>query len=551
MLEFAKKLSFNEDTDDDILYIENVDSYHPDYAKYAPRWEKARDIIEGEDEIKALGKRETYLPRLSGHTNTSEGKADYNSFVEYAELYNATGRTVEAYRGLLNRKLPLIRTPKKMEEMLDHITIKDESIYTFLEQMETEIITTNRVGIFIDYPYYDNANGPLTKDRAEKLNMTPYLSMYTTESIINWSESRINNKIVTDMVVLKEVDYVRTTAFAPEEITTYRILELDEEGYYRQVIVQDMTISNNTGSQKRGTYSVVKDTVYPMQNGEYMTYIPFYPVTAQGITWDLSKSIIEDLVNVNIAHYRDTAFHQKAIAWTASPTAVFSGLPDDSPSIGIGSSQAIVIAPGGTAKYLEYEGRGLTDIANALEKKEVQMAVLGAKILGAEKRGVESGLAATVHRAGEQGILADVANSVGTAMTKALKIIADWAGISYQYSKIRVDINKDFTPVPIDANTIVALSKEVDAGHISYESYVWALQRGEIIPSDTTPAEELKAIKRTHTPMIKSSKQNIAYVNKKDNFEYLEADEEDDSGVGGNQMTPEPQNLGINNSPEE
>lgn len=511
------KTQIDKENENEILYIDGIDYLHPEYVRYHDRWQKIRDVIEGQEALKNPAVSEKYIPRLSGHTYTLQGQQSYESFVNYAELYNATGRTVDAYRGLLNRKLPSVTAPDALEYVLDDFTIKGESIYTFIEQLEVELITTNRVGIFVDYPYVD-PESRLSKADMARMNMNPYATMYPAESIINWEETRINNKIVTSLVVLKEVDYVRINSVMPMEQITYRVLELDDNGFYRQIIVQPeyMNTSESNYNRVQGSRYIVKDTVYPRQNGQYMRYIPFFPVTAQGVTWNMSKSVIEDLVNVNIAHYRDTAFHQKAIAWTASPTAVFSGLPDDVPSVSIGSEDAILIAIGGTAKYLEYEGKGLEDIANALQSKENQMAILGAKILANTAGKVESGEAALIHRAGEQGILADIATTVGVAIEKALGIIASWKGLKPAKGEIKIEINKDFTPGVMDANTILALGKELDEGRISYESYMYALQRGEILPPERTPDEEKRLISNRFKGTAISKETLVKYLDKKD-----------------------------------
>lgn len=517
ILDLAKIQIAKEENEKDILYLDGIEYLHPEYKRYYDRWQKIRDVIEGQEALKNPAVSEKYIPRLSGHTYTLQGQQSYESFVNYAELYNATGRTVDAYRGLLNRKLPSVTVPDALEYVLDDFTIKGESIYTFIEQLEVELITTNRVGVFVDYPYVD-PESRLSKADMARMNMNPYATMYPAESVINWEETRINNKIVTSLVVLKEVDYVRINSVMPMEQITYRVLELDDNGFYRQIIVQPeyMNTSESNYNRVQGSRYIVKDTVYPRQNGQYMRYIPFFPVTAQGVTWNMSKSVIEDLVNVNIAHYRDTAFHQKAIAWTASPTAVFSGLPDDVPSVSIGSEDAILIAIGGTAKYLEYEGKGLEDIANALHSKENQMAILGAKILANTAGKAESGEAALIHRAGEQGILADIATTVGVTMEKALGIIAAWKGLKPVKGEIKIEINKDFNPGVMDANTILALGKELDEGRISYESYMYALQRGEILPPERTPDEEKRLISNRFKGTAISKETLVKYLDKKD-----------------------------------
>ena len=91
------------------------------------------------------------------------------------------------YRGLLNRKLPSVTVPDALEYVLDDFTIKGESIYTFIEQLEVELITTNRVGVFVDYPYVD----------PDRLSKAGYGS-YEYESICHHVSCREYHKLGRD-----------------------------------------------------------------------------------------------------------------------------------------------------------------------------------------------------------------------------------------------------------------------------------------------------------------------------------------------------------------
>jgi hypothetical protein len=161
-----------------------------------------------------------------------------------------------------------------------------------------------------------------------------------------------------------------------------------------------------------------------------------------------------------------------------------------------------------------------------LTKKEQLMAILGAKILANTQNGVESGEAALIHRAGEQGILADIATTIGTAVKKAILIICSWRNVNASPKDIVVDITKDYTPVVMDANTVTALSNELNHGNISYESYMWALQRGELLPPDRTPTEERELIKQSRTGTVVSKDSKITYLNKDDADDILGRDDD-------------------------
>ena len=65
-----------------------VNSTHPDYDVNLPAWTRARDVIAGEDAVKAGG--EKYLPRLEAQPET-----EYAGYKARAAFFNATARTAD------------------------------------------------------------------------------------------------------------------------------------------------------------------------------------------------------------------------------------------------------------------------------------------------------------------------------------------------------------------------------------------------------------------------------------------------------------------------
>src|SRR3954469_8759074 len=82
-----------------------VNSLHPDYEQMLPAWTRARDVLAGEDAIKAAG--EKYLPRL-----TEQSDSEYLAYKARAAFFNATSRTADGYVGLIFRRAPFIKLPE-------------------------------------------------------------------------------------------------------------------------------------------------------------------------------------------------------------------------------------------------------------------------------------------------------------------------------------------------------------------------------------------------------------------------------------------------------
>lgn len=74
---------------------------HPDYEKSLPVWSRARDVLAGEDAVKAGG--EKYLPRLDAQSDE-----EYVAYKARASFFGATARTLEEYLDLIFRRGPVL-----------------------------------------------------------------------------------------------------------------------------------------------------------------------------------------------------------------------------------------------------------------------------------------------------------------------------------------------------------------------------------------------------------------------------------------------------------
>src|SRR3974390_779111 len=81
-----------------------VTATHPDYVAASVEWSRARDVLAGEDAVKAGG--EKYLPRLDSQTDE-----EFAAYVQRASYFHASARTPEAYLRLMFRGPPFVKLP--------------------------------------------------------------------------------------------------------------------------------------------------------------------------------------------------------------------------------------------------------------------------------------------------------------------------------------------------------------------------------------------------------------------------------------------------------
>src|SRR5204863_3440148 len=92
-----------------------------------------------------------------------------------------------------------------------------------------------------------------------------------------------------------------------------------------------------------------------------------------------------------------------------------------------GSSTAWVSeTPGATAGFLEFTGQGLTTFERAMDRDERLMAVLGTRMLEAQKRVGETAEAIELRQSGENSVLSAVSLSVSNSLTQVLRWVYWW-----------------------------------------------------------------------------------------------------------------------------
>ncbi len=441
-----------------------VTDRHPDYDARLPLWRKCRDVAAGQEAVQGRG--ELYLPRLEGQRD-----GDYGAYRGRALFFNATQRTLDGMLGLIFRKGPQIELPALVAALAGDLDNAGTGLLAFTEALVEEILTVGRAGVLVDHP---PTRGELvTAGQAAAAGQRPFLRRYRAEDILDWHEGPVGN--VTRLTHLR----LHETATLPDPedefrgltIPQIRVLDLDDAGLYRQRLFRD------DGAQWRQ----VGPAIEPTLEGRRLTTIPFVFFGPKGTRSQPDKPPLLDLVNVNLSHYRSTADFEHGAHFTGLPTPVVTGHRlEEGEGLSIGAGEAWVLpSPEARAGYLEFSGQGLDALMRALDRKEAQMAAIGARMLAPEKRAAEAAETLAIRRGGENSVLAALARAVSEGLTRALAILRDWGGAS---GPVSLSLNRDYLPFAMTAEQLKAHVAAWQAGALSEESLFQALKQGEVIP---------------------------------------------------------------------
>lgn len=450
-----------------------VETTNPEYDKLAPKWQRCRDAAAGQDAVHEAG--ELYLPKLK-----DQEWEDYCAYKTRAGFFNATWRTIAGLQGMLFRKPPVVEVPASVKPLLASITESAQPLQIFALEIVEECLTVGRAGILVDYPVV--ADEGATQADAILRNLRPTMSLYKTESIVNWKEETLTSQKVLTRVILKED---RATPdpedeFAEKCETIYRVLDLLNGAYRIRIFIP--TANNSSQFVQEG------EDLFPKMNNQPLGFIPFYFLGVDDAEACPDDPPLIDLVDVNLSHYRTNADYEHGCHFTGLPTGWISGHTmelDEKIYLG---SQSMLVFPNPDTKvgFLEFSGAGLKCLSENLERKEQQMAILGARMLEGQKKAAEATDTAKIHRAGESSMLASMAQSISISMQKALQVFSDWAGGS---GEVIFELNRDFFPANLDPGQLTALVTSWQYGAISKETLFENLKQAEIV-SDTKTFED-------------------------------------------------------------
>lgn len=456
------------------------DTQHSEYSAALNRWQRCRDVIDGEDAVHAAGER--YLPKLSG-----QDSGEYKAYVMRTPFYNATARTIDGLVGMIFRKEPVVTVPAAMDQMISDMTLTGSDFDELAEIVTREVISVGRVGLLVEHPQV--IEGPITLAQAAAQNLRPYVSLYKAETIINWRTERINNAVQPVMIALTETAIEWQSDFESKHIPQIRALLL-EEGKYIQRLYRK---NDKEEWEQHG------DDIIPLMRGKPLNYIPFVFFGPAHNDVSVQKPPVYDLVTLNLSHYRSTADLEHGAHFTGLPTAVVTGYEaTGGEKLSIGSATAWVFPnEKADAHYLEFSGQGLGALENRLVAKEAGMAAIGARMLAPEKAGVEAQKTVQMRHAGESAILGTIGDMIEHGFDRVLHIMADWEGI---VGEVNTEFNDDFVDTVMTAQDVLALVQAWQAGAMSFQSLFWNLKQGELVEGEKTAEEERADIAATPPP---------------------------------------------------
>lgn len=474
-----------------------VNDPREDYAAMLPKWQRCRDCFEGSDAVKARGA--AYLPPLASHKTTQGGvSAEYQAYLQRATFYNATRRTVQGLAGAIFQKPLALANAEGAAVDLADVTMTGSSLEAFALEVGREELITGAYGILVDFA----ENG-----------QRPFWVLHRAEDIVNWRTERIDGRQVLTLVVLCERYEETPTDEAIEADpdsdpfesctdTQYRVLRLAPLAHGGPPVYQISVYREAEESGQKGGTGWVRvpqlDRI-PTRGGEPLGFIPFVfdPM--------LPSPPLLDLVDMNLAHYRNSADLEHGLHHTGVPQLVISGanLQVDEQGhprpLRFGPGEALILDVGGKAEILQADGAMLGALDGAEEKKRKLMATLGARLLEEQPASPETATGFLGRHSGEQASLRTIVREMQRDLTRALQVHIWWSAAGRTMADpaaipVSVSLNQDFLTIKASPAELAEWMELLQAEKISEATFYDLLKRGGVAREGVTLEQEREDI---------------------------------------------------------
>lgn len=418
------------------------------------RWKRNRDMIAGEDAVKAAG--ELYLARLGDQT-----PKEYEAYKKRIPFYPAASRTHDGLLGLVTRKNGEFKCPPGLEDIFHTVTRAGHTVDDLTEEAMSEVLKVGFFATLVDSP--SGGGVGTTVAEAEAMGLRPFVATYLAESILEVTPGVINNR----------QKVVRVRLLDDEDTVRELVLNTDTGRPVYQVIIH----------RRDGDQWIAEPPVTPTRKGEPLSEIPFTLYTPKARAFGPVKGPLDDICQLNVHCFQAEAQAANSRYFASAPIAVFKGAEQEditiSPGVTLffpGHSQTHPVEAG----YMEFQGAGQANLEAAVATRKEEMAKLGSSILAHERPAAEAAETHAIRRSSENAVLASLARTVSRQEEETLNWVAWWAG--YEKGSVVFKMNTDFVPQPMTAQERTATLNEYLSGVISLETYYDIMIAGEILP---------------------------------------------------------------------
>jgi len=427
---------------------------------------KGRALMSGTAGMRKEGTR--YLPKFK-----AEAEDDYQARLHSSWLFNALRKTIKDMTGrVFDTPIEIQDAPQQILDMAEDIDMQGRDLSVFAAEVFKDAFVPGVSYIMVEAPRRD---ADTTRAQAAVQGLRPYLVHLRVEDVLGFQTALFGNVLALSQLRIMEsvTEQNPKDEFSQIEIAQVRVLDRMPNGVQVRLYRED--------SKKHWT--VVDE--YTTEAPE-ITVIPFY---AQRTGFFTGEPVLEDLTDVNIAHWQSQSDQRNILHFARVPILFASGRGDDEP-LTISAGTAVTSRdPAATLQWVEHSGTAIDSGRQDLKDLEFQMQTLGLQLLVAR---AQSATGAALDAIKETSTLAMMADSLKDALEQALQWMAFYAGLGEV--SITINVNKEYGVTMMTPQEVMAMQKDVAMGYLTLETYFEERKRRGVLRPDLDTAAELDAL---------------------------------------------------------
>lgn len=414
------------------------------YTDNLPLWAQVRAAIRGKQgAIKLLDGTQGYYGLVApSYRMTADNHDVVNkrrmSYFARGRFFNATGRTHDAYVGMIGAKpVDYEVLPEGMAEFAESVDGENSTIQDFAFEIASEVLVTARYGVLIDPP--DNSGQTLSTARQSKL------IGYVAESIPHHvvSEGRL---VLVDLLE----HYWEKVGDEYECKEQVRRLELID-GVYTSKIKRD-------GDWEQG--------IEPTINGAKLDYIPFQFFGSEQNKPVYDRPVMFDLAHENMGHFQLSCdnlenLHYHGQGMTNIFTDDTDAIEDSNPGgVDVGAKGVNIFKAQDRVEILQIAATGA--ISAEMDRVEKRMIMLGAQVTQDSATNQTLG-AKEIESNASTSQLKRIANNISTGLTWCVELAAEFMGVT---GDVVIKVNDQFVTDNMTAQDVQVIFQAVQGGEL-------------------------------------------------------------------------------------
>jgi len=469
----------------------NYSAIRQEYSDALPGWQLVKRCVAGPREVR---KYNEYLPMPDPLNLSDENFARYEQLKRRAMFLNVTGRTRTGLMGAVFRKTAEVELPAGINYLLENVSGDGASLEQLCKEATGECLDTGRGGFLVDFPKVELPEGQTSLTVAQSAKARAYVHFYPAESIINWREDVIDGvKRLTLVVLHEKLNEVTLDGFEFTAKDQYRALMLLKGQYVQRVYTKDVPEGEESNPTDKA--------------GKPFDHIPFHFFGSQNNDASVDKAPLEDLAEVNILHYGNSATVEQSGFISSQPTLFLTSDMDPDTfaklnpnGMHIGSTRGYLLGKAGSATLVQADESQLA--RTLMQDKEAQMLMIGARIVQ-QGNGAETAEAVRIRYSSDNSVLGTIAGNVSEAVKLALLDAQRFMMDAVDEAKTVFWLNQEFFDQVMDAQSILAQMQLWQQGIIAKKDLRTNLRQAGVLESDRTD-DDIEGDRETEAPVAGS-----------------------------------------------